>query len=88
MSVKLLVNCKDYNGRENVLFMMKPDDSRLPGGAWYRGDYEIVAEGKYHTKRLGVAGGVTLDYGQIGLLEADGRRFVVYSDWSLKELEG
>lgn len=39
---KALVNCLDYNGHKNVLFMMKEDDFRFNDG-----NYQLIEFGEY-----------------------------------------
>lgn len=53
---KFLVNCANYNGNKNILFMMAADDFRLNDGNWQvispanydRKTKTLVAEGKQY----------------------------------------
>ena len=42
--MKVLVQCADYNGYKNVLFMMKDTDFRLADEKF---GYKILGQGKY-----------------------------------------
>lgn len=81
---RLLVNCKDYNGHKDVLFMMREDDFRLNPGHRInknlpakvvknmQGNYDVLGEGEYtHKKRELVIGKKT---------------YRVFPDWSVKEI--
>ena len=71
MKVKL-VSAACWNNSTNVLFIMKPDDSRLEDA-----NYKILADADY-SKITGTASAT---------VEGTPKTYQVFSDWSVKELE-
>jgi hypothetical protein len=73
---KILVNCKDFNGYKNGVFMMKSDDFRLTNS--YMGNviefgYTKIADGKFNTKER-------------KFITDAGDTYQVFSDWSVKKI--
>jgi hypothetical protein len=69
--IKVLANCKSYNGHKNVLFMMDADDFRiLDSEKW---GYEVLdAKAEYNRKERTLTSGKD--------------KYHVFSDRSLKKL--
>lgn len=65
----VLVRSKDYNGYENVLFMMDGADFRLTD-ALFCDNYQVLEQGVFDRKRR-------------LLLTESGKQFDVWEDWSL-----
>jgi hypothetical protein len=73
---KILVNCKDFNGYKNCIFMMKSDDFRLTNS--YMGNviefgYTKIADGKFNTKER-------------KFVTDAGDTYKVYRDWSAEKI--
>ena len=86
---RYLVNCKDYNGNKNVLFMMDKKDSRLSYEAAYnmykhKGDefakktaLETIADYEIIAE---------CDYKKKVLTTPEGIQYDVFSDWSVRKV--
>ncbi len=69
---KVLAICADYNGYKNVLFMMKSDDCRLAPGEEKWG-YRVLEK-------------ATFNFKEKIMTTQSGKRYTVFSDWSVKEI--
>lgn len=70
----VLVRAAKYNNSTDVLFMFEADDFRLQEGSPFSDNYTIIGEGAYDraAKTLTVP--------------ATGETYMVFRDWSLREL--